>query len=74
MLPLAQLFVTALKKQTKGTNTHLTSKQTVLELQMISSSIITALDGLEERGMIEKEDEKYQLINPVVRFYALKAD
>jgi AAA+ ATPase superfamily predicted ATPase len=55
-----------------GTNTHLTSKQTMLELQMTSSSIVTALDGLEEKDIIEKEDDQYQVINPIVRFYALK--
>jgi AAA+ ATPase superfamily predicted ATPase len=56
----------------KGMDFHLTSKKTMLELQMTSSSIITALEGLEEKDMIEKEDNQYQLINPVVRYYALK--
>lgn len=45
----------------------------MLELQMTSSSIITALEGLEEKDVIEKDEEDmYQIINPVVKFYALK--
>lgn len=56
----------------KGTNIHLTSKQTMLELRMTSSSIITALEGLEEKDAIEKENGQFQIINPVIKFYALK--
>ncbi len=70
LLSLGQKVV--LNEIAKGINQHLTSKQTMLEVQMTSSSIITAIDGLEEKDMIEKEDDCYQLINPVVRFYALK--
>jgi len=70
LLSLGQKVV--LNQIARGVNSHLTSKQTILELQMTSSSIITSIDGLEEKDMIEKEDEKYQLINPVVRYYALK--
>ncbi len=33
---------------------------------------MTTLAGLMEKDVIEKEDEKYQIINPVVKFYALK--
>lgn len=70
LLSLGQKIV--LNQIAKGINLQLTSKQTMLELQMTSSSIITALEGLEEKDMIEKEDDQYQLINPVVRFYATK--
>lgn len=70
LLSLGQKVV--LNQISKGINFHLTSKQTMLELQMTSSSIITALEGLEEKDMIEKVDEQYQIINPVVRFYAVK--
>ena len=52
---------------------HLTSKETMLELQMTSSSILTALDGLEEKDVIEKEEDRYQVINPVVKFYVLNS-
>ena len=70
LLSLGQKVV--LSHLAKGINLHLTSKQIMLELQMTSSSIITALEGLEEKDMIEKVDERYQIINPVVRFYAVK--
>ena len=55
-----------------GTNSKLTSKQTMLELQTTSSSIMTALEGLDEKDIIEKELDQYQVINPIVKFYALK--
>lgn len=70
LLSLGQKII--LNEIAKGINHQLTSKQTILEVQMTSSSIITAIDGLEEKDMIEKQDDRYQLINPVVRFYALK--
>lgn len=44
----------------------------MLELQMTSSSVITALDGLEEKDVIEREEDNYQIINPVVKYYVLK--
>lgn len=49
----------------------ITSKQSMLSLQMTSSSIITALEGLEEKDMIEKTGQQYQIINPVVKHYVL---
>lgn len=52
---------------------HLTGKKTMLALQMSSSSIITALEGLEEKDVIERVDDEYQIINPVVKFYVLKS-
>ncbi|HVV68499.1 MAG TPA: hypothetical protein VHE99_05640 [Gammaproteobacteria bacterium] len=52
---------------------HLTGKKTILALQMSSSSIITALEGLEEKDVIERVDDQYQIINPVVKFYVLKS-
>ncbi len=52
---------------------QLTSKQSILEINMSSSSITTALEGLEEKDVIEKEEGHYQIINPVVKFYVLQA-
>lgn len=52
---------------------QLTSKQAMLQLQMTSSSIISALNGLEDKDIIEKlDDDGYQIINLVVAFYARK--
>lgn len=70
LLSLGQKVV--LNQIAKGTNRHLTNKTTMLALQMTSSSIITAIEGLEEKDMIEKIDNQYQIINPIVRFYAIK--
>lgn len=70
LLSLGQKVV--LNQIAQGINLHLTSKQTMLELQMTSSSIITAIAGLEEKDIIEKIDDQYQIINPIVRFYAVK--
>lgn len=70
LLSLGQKVV--LHQIAKGINLQLTSKQTMLELQMTSSSIVAAIEGLEEKDMIEKENDQYQVINPVVRFYAVK--
>jgi DNA-binding PadR family transcriptional regulator len=56
----------------KEPSSQLTSKQTLLEMQMTGSSVMTALDGLEEKDVIERDGEKYQIINPVVKYYALK--
>ncbi len=39
---------------------------------MTSSSIITALEGLEEKDVIEKEEDQYQIINPIVKYYILR--
>lgn len=52
---------------------QLTSKQSILDLQMTSSSIVTALEGLEEKDIIEREEGQYQIINPIVRNYILKS-
>ena len=56
----------------QGPMPFLTGKQAVLELQMMSSSIVTALEGLEEKDVIEKESDHYHIINPVIAFYAAK--
>lgn len=55
----------------KNETEQLTSKQSVLALQMTSSSIIGALGGLEEKDVIEKDNDQYQIINPIVRHYVL---
>ncbi|HSW68966.1 MAG TPA: hypothetical protein VLI69_02245 [Gammaproteobacteria bacterium] len=70
LLSLGQKNV--LHQMAKGNNTLLTGKQMILELRMTSSSIITALDGLEEKDIIEKYNDQYQIINPVIKFYAQK--
>lgn len=53
-------------------DSQLTSKQSMLDLQMTSSSIIAALEGLEEKDMIEKNESQYQVTNPVVKYYILR--
>ena len=68
LLSLGQKVV--LNHIAKGITLYLTSKQTMLELKMTSSSIITAIEGLEEKDILEKVDEQYKIINPVIRFYA----
>lgn len=50
---------------------QLTSKQSMMYLGMTSSSVMTALEGLEEKDAIEKANEQYRIINPVVKYYIL---
>lgn len=57
----------------KNPQVPITSKQSMLSLQMTSSSIITALEGLEEKDVIEKIGQQYQIINPVVKHYVLSS-
>ncbi|MCS5712849.1 ATP-binding protein [Candidatus Berkiella aquae] len=52
---------------------QLTNKKTILRLEMSSSSIITAIEGLEEKDIIEKQGNKYQVINPVLKHFVLKS-
>ncbi|MFO1259156.1 MAG: hypothetical protein U1E78_12205 [Gammaproteobacteria bacterium] len=52
---------------------QLTNKKTILNLQMSSSSIMTAIEGLEEKDIIEKQGGKYQIINPVLKHFVLKS-
>ena len=51
---------------------QLTNKKTILSLKMTSSSIITAIEGLEEKDIIEKQEDKYQIINPILKHFVLK--
>ncbi len=52
---------------------QLTSKQSVMALEMQSSSILAGLEGLEEKDVIERgEDNQCEIINPVVKYYVLK--
>lgn len=53
---------------------QLTSKQSMLALRMTSSSVITALAGLEEKDIIEKEENQYQIISPVIKYYILQSN
>lgn len=52
---------------------QLTSKKTILSLGMTSSSIIAAIEGLEEKDVIEKLDDKYHVINPILKHFVLKS-
>ena len=53
--------------------TQLMSKQAIVELDMPNSSIATALEGLEEKDMIEwVEENQCIIVNPVVKYYVLK--
>ncbi|NNM58808.1 MAG: MarR family transcriptional regulator [Legionellales bacterium] len=70
ILPAGQKNV--LLKIAQKNTLKLTSKQTILELQMPSSSIMRALASLEEKDLIEKEGNEYQIINPIISFYVLK--
>ncbi len=48
----------------------LTSKQNIIELHMSGSSILSALGGLEEKNIIEKKENRYQIINPIIKHYS----
>jgi uncharacterized protein len=56
----------------KDPTAQLTSKQILQEMQMTGSSVIAALEGLEEKDVIERNNNKHQIINPVVKHYVLK--
>lgn len=56
----------------KDHHIHITGKKTMLEIEMTGSSILTALEALQEKDIIEKEDKQYRVINPVIKFYVLK--
>lgn len=56
----------------KGNAVALTTKEVLLELKMTSSSTLVALQSLEEKDIIEKNEVGYQIINPIIKFYALK--
>ena len=51
-------------------NAQLTSKETILSLEMTSSSIMSAVTGLEEKDVIDIENSHYHIINPIVKSYA----
>ncbi len=51
---------------------QLTSKKTLMLMQMTSSTVMAAISGLEEKDVIERIDDKYQIISPVVKYYAIK--
>jgi hypothetical protein len=44
----------------------------MVERNMSGSAVIAALDGLEEKDVIERDEDQYQIINPVVKYYVLK--
>jgi len=72
LLPVGQKNV--LLYLCRGKLTGITSKDAILSLQMTSSSIITALNGLEEKDIIEKIKLSYNVINPVQKYYVLKGE
>jgi len=57
----------------KEATSQLTSKQILIAMQMTGSSVMTALEGLEEKDVIERRNDKYQIINPIVKYYVLKS-
>lgn len=72
-ISLLSLGQKAVLLQITKQSSQLTSKQTMLELKMTSSSILTALTGLEEKDIIERTgDHHYRIISPIVRFYVAK--
>lgn len=70
LLPVGQKNV--LLQVAKGTSSHISSKENIIEMQMSSSSIFAALDALDEKDIIEKESGRYQIINPIIKYYVLK--
>ena len=52
---------------------QLTNSKSIIDLQMPSSSIMAALEGLEEKDIIEKEGKVFKIINPIIKFYVLKS-
>jgi predicted transcriptional regulator len=56
----------------KGETAFITSKQVMLDLEMTSSSILVVLQALEVKGIIEKTERGYRIINPVLKHYVLK--
>lgn len=56
----------------KNATTQMTAKKTILALKMSGSSIMAALDGLDEKDVIEKNGDQYQIISPVIKYYVLK--
>lgn len=54
----------------KEPGAQLTSKKTIVELDMPSSSIQAALESLEEKDIIERENPG-QIINPLIKHYVL---
>lgn len=63
---------TVLLQIAKNPTAQLTSKQILHSMHMTGSSVMTALEALEEKDVIERDEEKYQIINPVVKYYVLK--
>jgi AAA+ ATPase superfamily predicted ATPase len=72
LLPAGQKNV--LLQLAKRITVPISSKANMLALQMTSSSIFTALTALDEKDIIEKEDESYRIVSPIVQYYVLKND
>ncbi len=41
-------------------------------MQMTGNSVMTALGELEEKDVIERHEDEFQIITPVVRYYVSK--
>jgi AAA+ ATPase superfamily predicted ATPase len=65
---------TVLLQIAKDPASQLTSKQVLMEMQMTGSSVMTALEALGEKDVIEGTNNKYHIINPVVKYYVLKGN
>jgi len=51
----------------QGVRSNLTSKLIAMKIDISPSSIFTALQGLEEKDVIEEKNMQYQIINPVLK-------
>ena len=55
------------------TQKQLTSKESMMSLEMTSSSIMSALDGLMEKDILEQQETEYQIMNPIIKYYVISA-
>jgi len=51
---------------------QLTSKPILQDMNMTASSVTSALAGLEEKDVIERDEKELLIISPVVKYYVLK--
>lgn len=56
----------------RGYTRDLMSKESMLHMKMTSSSVITALNALETKDLIERKAGATRIINPVIRYYVAK--
>jgi AAA+ ATPase superfamily predicted ATPase len=70
LLPIGQKKV--LLQIAKGATTNISAQNNLLSMQMSSSSVFTALEGLDEKDIIERLGNRYKIINPIVKHFVLK--